>query len=91
MKTRGELMQRLVRVLKSKGPLRTGDVGFELWSVPACAGHDENIQSTMFVRPASKLLGRAEKLGLVRWQQHGKSRVWSAQPNARVSESSAEG
>jgi hypothetical protein len=74
-------LTRLVSLLATKGPMRAGELGFELWGTRADRCHCENVQATMFVRTATRLLYRAERLGLVRWREHGRSRIWQA--NAR--------
>jgi hypothetical protein len=71
-------MHRLVRILTERGPMRAGEAGFELWG-KGKQGKCENIQATMYVRPATKLLYRAQGLGLVGWRVCGKnSRIWYA-------------
>ena len=75
--------QRMVSLLAEKGPMRAGDLGFEMWGQRADRCRCENIQTTMFVRTATRMLYAAERLGLVRWRQHGRSRVWQA--NAALS------
>jgi len=77
--TNGNSIERLVRILSEKGPMRAGDLGFEIWGTKAQRCKCENVQATMFIRPATKLLYRAESLGLVRWrEEHGKYRIWYA-------------
>ena len=71
--------ERLVRLLSEKGPMRAGDLGFEMWGTKATRCKCENSQATMYIRPATKMLYRAEALGLVRWREHGnRSRMWYA-------------
>jgi len=74
----GNSLDSLVRILSEKGPMRAGDLGFEIWGTRAQQCKCENLQATMFIRPATKMLYRAESLGLVRWREHGKSRLWYA-------------
>ena len=71
-------LERLVRTLSEKGPMRAGDLGFEVWGSRGARCKCENVQATMYVRPATKMLYRAEKLGLVKWRESGKSRLWYA-------------
>jgi len=68
----------LVRILSEQGPMRAGDLGFELWGTKAQRCKCENLQATMFIRPATRMLYRAQSAGLVRWREHGKSRLWYA-------------
>ena len=74
----GNSLHSLVRILSEKGPMRAGDLGFEMWGTKAQRCKCENAQATMFIRPATKMLYRAQALGLVRWREHGKSRLWYA-------------
>ena len=74
-------VQRLVRILREKGPMRAGELGVEAWASDAIVkGKPENNLLTMYCRPATKLLYQAEKLGLVRWgeQAGGRYRLWYA-------------
>ena len=77
-KTQQSSLAVIVNMLRERGPMRAGDLGFEIWGK---AGHRckcENAQSTMFVRSASKMLYRAQSLGLVNWRANGPSRIWYA-------------
>jgi len=81
---KSDSLERLVRILSEKGPMRAGDLGFEMWGSRATCCKCENAQATMYIRPATKLLYRAEALGLVRWREHGpRSRMWYA--NSKLS------
>jgi hypothetical protein len=85
----GGSMLRLVRILAEKGPLRAGELGVEVWASEATIkGKPENNLLTMYCRPATKLLYRAEKLGLVRWREQagGRYRLWyaNADVDARI-------
>lgn len=70
---------RLVRILAEKGPMRAGDLGFEMWGTKATCCKCENAQVTMYIRPATKMLYRARALGLVHSREEGiRSRIWYA-------------
>lgn len=69
-------LRALVRVVSRHPRITAGNAGFELWSKPADVCRPENNCSTMFCRPAGKLLAKAERMGLVRHEQHGKTKVW---------------
>ena len=74
-------VQRLVRILADKGPMRAGELGVEAWASDGIIkGKPENNLLTMYCRPATKLLYQAEKLGLVRWREQadGRYRLWYA-------------
>lgn len=71
-------LMHLVCVLASQGPMTAGALGFELWARKAHHCKDENAQATMFCRPAGALLHQAHRAGLVRYEDRGKIRVWSA-------------
>jgi hypothetical protein len=68
----------LVKALGRLGPMTAGSLGFELWGTPGARANDENTQATMFTRTATRMLYQAEARGLVRWRQHGRTRVWEA-------------
>ena len=75
-------LQILVDLLIAKGPMRAGDVGYELWARPATACKCEHAQATMYCRPAGKLLKRAQKQGLVWCEERGRYRLWHASDEA---------
>ena len=82
----GGSIMRLVRILAEKGPMRAGELGVEVWASEATIkGKPENNLLTMYCRPATKLLYRAEKLGLVRWRKQagGRYRLWYANAEVR--------
>jgi hypothetical protein len=61
--------------------MRAGELGLEAWaSDSTIKGKPENTLLTMYCRPATKLLYRAEKLGLVHWREQagGRYRLWYA-------------
>jgi len=77
--TNGNSLDSLVRILSEKGPMRAGELGFEMWGTKAQRCKCENAQATMYIRPATKMLYRAQSLGLVSWRENGKSsRLWHA-------------
>jgi hypothetical protein len=67
----------LVGILTAKGPMTAGQIGSEMWATLGTACKCENAQATMFCRPAGNLLHRARRLGLVRYRDHGRVRLWS--------------
>ena len=88
---KSDSLQRIVRILSEKGPMRAGDLGFEMWGTKATCCKCENAQATMFIRPATKMLYRAEALGLVRWREHGgRSRMWYANATGERPETRSE-
>lgn len=77
-------LQRMLSLLKVHGPMRAGELGFEMWGKKIDRCRCENRQTTMFTRPATKMLYRAESLGLVRWEEHGRSRVWKVKEFSEI-------
>ena len=73
---RGDSLARLVNVLAEWGPMSAGQVGYALWAGPAMVCKCENAQATMYCRPAGRLLHRAWRLGLVRYEDRDRRRVW---------------
>ena len=77
------VISRMVAILASKGPMRAGMLGAELWvSRNIIMGKPENQLLTMYARPAGRLLARARKLHLVHCVDHGKYRLWHASKSA---------
>ena len=72
------LIVRMVRILRELGPLRAGNLGFELWCRDGDVIRTENICATMHARSCGKLLKRAKQLGLVRDEQRGPNHLWYA-------------
>jgi hypothetical protein len=82
MKTaKSDSLERLVRILSDRGPMRAGQIGQELWWKPGDVIRPENNALTMHCRAAGKLLRQAERAGLVRCEDRGRYRMWFA--NAR--------
>lgn len=77
-----EIMRRMVEIVAENVGITAGHAGAELWGTPSMCGRPENVRGTMFCRSAGKLLARAERLGLVRSEQHGPSKLWFARKPA---------
>jgi len=61
--------------------MRAGELGVELWATDGILnGKPENTLLTMYCRPATKLLYKAQDLGLVGWREQagGRFRIWYA-------------
>jgi len=71
-------MERMVGILKEKGPMRAGELGLELWWRDGNAIRTENTCATMHARACGKLLKRAKALRLVYDQQKGPNHIWYA-------------
>jgi hypothetical protein len=76
MTTKPDILERLIFVLATGGPQSAGQVGYALWASRAMVCKCENAQATMYCRPAGRLLHRALGLGLVRYQDIGRRKVW---------------
>ena len=76
--TNGNSIERLVRILSEKGPMRAGQLGQEMWGRPGDVIRPENNALTMHCRAAGRMLRRAERLRLVRCEDRGRYRLWSA-------------
>ena len=75
---KSDSLQRLVRILADCGPMRAGQVGQEMWCRPGDVIRPENNALTMHCRAAGRMLRRAENLRLVRCEDRGQYRLWSA-------------
>jgi hypothetical protein len=71
-------LERLVRILADRGPMRAGQLGQEMWGRPGDVIRPENNALTMHCRSAGKLLRQAERAGLVRCEDRGRYRMWFA-------------
>jgi hypothetical protein len=76
------MIQRIVQILSVRGPMTAGKLGLALWWRKGLMNRPENVNATMFCRPAGALLRRAQRAGLVRCDRRGSIMVWYA--NARL-------
>lgn len=81
----------LIGILADQGPMSAGQVGYALWANRATVCKCENAQATMYCRPAGRLLHRARRQGLVRYEDRGRRRVWMMRKANDLSEGSDEG
>ena len=56
--------------------MKAGELGFVLWAKPWHSCKDENQQTTMFCRPAGKLLSKLRRDGLVDFHHKGRNKYW---------------
>ena len=75
---KSDSLERLVRILADRGPMRAGQVGQEMWCRPGDVIRPENNALTMHCRAAGRMLRRAEGLRLVRCEDRGQYRLWYA-------------
>jgi hypothetical protein len=75
---KSDSLERLVRILLERGPMRAGQLGMELWCKPGDVIRPENNALTMHCRSAGKLLRQAELAGMVRCVDRGRYRLWFA-------------
>ena len=75
---KSDSLERLVRILTDRGPMRAGQLGQEMWGRPADVIRPENNALTMHCRAAGRMLRRAERMRLVRCEDRGRYRLWSA-------------
>lgn len=75
---KSDSLERLVRILRDRGPLRAGQLGQEMWGRPVDVIRHENNALTMHCRAAGRMLRRAEKCRLVRCEDRGRYRLWYA-------------
>lgn len=71
-------VKAMVAVVARYNGIPAGKAGFELWSRPATGCRPENVCATMYCRPAGRLLAKAQRMGLVRHEQHGPAKLWYA-------------
>ena len=76
---KGDSLQRAVEVLRSRGPMLAGALGYEMWGAKRTC-RTENTTATQYCRAAGKILKRAKKMGLVYDRQVGPQRLWWAWP-----------
>lgn len=77
------ILERAYEILKSKGPMRGSDLGWELWGETTDAP-DRGTGSQLhnkFCRPAGKILRRLRELGLAREEAMKSYIRWHARPN----------
>lgn len=70
-------MLAMVEVVSRYNGIPSGKAGFELWGERNSC-RTENTCATMYCRAAGKLLAKAERMGLVRHEQHGPAKLWYA-------------
>ena len=91
---KSDSLDRLVRIVSRYKGITAGKVGAELWWRDCDIIRPENTCYTMHCRAAGKLLERARRLGLVRYEQHGPAKLWyatQAQPADRLPPSAGQG
>jgi len=69
-------LDRMVRILRDRGPMRAGDLGAEMWLRFEQRYNDD--AGRRHCRAAGKMLRRAKSLGLVRDEQRGPNHLWFA-------------
>lgn len=69
-------VERVVGLLRSRGPMLAGEIGAELWLPHGLRYADD--ASRRYCRAAGVILKRAQALGLVRDEQRGRRRLWIA-------------
>ena len=69
-------LDRMVRILRDRGPMRAGDLGAEMWLRFEQRYNDD--AGRRHCRAAGKMLRRAKALGLVRDEQRGPNHLWFA-------------
>jgi hypothetical protein len=73
---KSDSLDRMVRILRDRGPLRAGDLGAEMWLRHEQRYNDD--AGRRHCRAAGKMLRRAKALGLVRDEQRGPNHLWFA-------------
>ena len=77
-----EPLERMVRILSERGPMRAGDLGAEMW-LRDCQRYVDDA-GRRHCRAAGKMLRQAKTLGLVRDQQLGPNHLWFANVGQEV-------
>jgi hypothetical protein len=75
-----DVVRRAVGILAEDGPMTAGQLGLRLWWRRSLLIVPDNKAATMFCRPAGRLLWRAFRQGLVRYEEKhgGRIRLWLA-------------
>lgn len=75
-----QTIEKAIRALRERGPMRASDLGWELWGetteVPDRG--DGSHKQNKFCRPAGKILRELDRQGKVVWRTHGTCILWEA-------------